>query len=183
MRSTTEIILRVTLALALALAVFSAAEATAQEDPIRIGVMGPTTGPWASEGQDMLNVVIILADELNQAGGINGRKVEIFAADDGGNPKTATLATQQLIADEVVAVVGTYGSNVTEATQDIYSEAGIVQIATGSTAVRLSEKGLERFFRTCPRDDEQGKVMAQHVRDLGFKKVAIVHDNTSYSKG
>jgi branched-chain amino acid transport system substrate-binding protein len=131
----------------------------------------------------MERVVLLLAEEINQAGGVNGAKVEIYVADDGGTPKTAVLAAQQLIADEVVAVVGTYGSSVTEATQDIYDEAGIVQVATGSTSVRLSEKGLSRFFRTCPRDDEQGRILAQHVKDLGFRKAAIVHDNTSYAKG
>ncbi|MDR2405356.1 MAG: branched-chain amino acid ABC transporter substrate-binding protein [Deltaproteobacteria bacterium] len=151
--------------------------------PIKIGLMGPITGPWASEGQDMEKVVLLMADEINRAGGINGAKVEIHVADDGGTPKTAALAAQQLISADVVAVVGTYGSSVTEATQYIYDEAGIIQIATGSTSIRLTEKGLTRFFRTCPRDDEQGRILAQHVKDLGFKKVAIVHDNTSYAKG
>ncbi|MDR2461299.1 MAG: branched-chain amino acid ABC transporter substrate-binding protein [Deltaproteobacteria bacterium] len=180
--------MRFTLFLAFTLALvgsitFFCTGAEAQDNPIKIGVMGPNTGSWASEGQDMLNVVVILADEINSAGGINGRKVEIVSADDGGDPKTAVLAAQQLYAEGVVAVVGTYGSNVTEATQDIYDEAGIVQVATGSTAIRLTEKGLTLFFRTCPRDDEQGRVLARYVKELGFKKVAVVHDNTSYSKG
>jgi branched-chain amino acid transport system substrate-binding protein len=152
-------------------------------DPVKIGVMGPTTGAWASEGQDMVKVVRLLADEINAAGGINGSPVEIVIGDDGGNPKTAALAAQRLVASGVVAVVGTYGSNVTEASQDIYDEAGVIQVATGSTSVRLSEKGLKRFFRTCPRDDEQGRVLAANVKALGFKKVALVHDNSSYAKG
>jgi branched-chain amino acid transport system substrate-binding protein len=131
----------------------------------------------------MLNVVNIMAEEVNASGGIDGRQVEIVVGDDGGNPKTATLAAQRLISEGVTAVVGTYGSSVTASTQDIYDEAGIIQVATGSTSVRLSEKGLRLFFRTCPRDDEQGRFLAASVKNLGFAKAAIVHDNTSYAKG
>jgi branched-chain amino acid transport system substrate-binding protein len=163
-------------------AFFAGSNAEAQ-DPIRVGVMGPTTGPWAAEGQDMLRVVTIMADEINLAGGINGRRIEIVPADDGGTPKTAALAAQQLVSQGIVAVIGSYGSNVTEASQDIYFEADIVHIATGSTAVRLSEKGFPLFFRTCPRDDEQGRDLAQHIKNLGFTRAAVLHDNTTYSKG
>ncbi|MDR1080509.1 MAG: branched-chain amino acid ABC transporter substrate-binding protein [Deltaproteobacteria bacterium] len=170
---------------AFGLAIFLAAgTAGAQaEAPVKIGLMGPITGQWASEGQDMLNVVNILAGELNAQGGINGRQVEIVVGDDGGNPKTAALAAQRLIAEGVSAVVGTYGSSVTASVQDIYDEAGVVQVATGSTSVVLSEKGLRLFFRTCPRDDEQGRFLASSVKNLGFTRAAIVHDNTSYAKG
>ncbi|MDR2199418.1 MAG: branched-chain amino acid ABC transporter substrate-binding protein [Deltaproteobacteria bacterium] len=150
---------------------------------VKIGLMGPITGPWASEGQDMEKVVLLMAEEANRSGGAGGAKIVIHPADDGGTPKTAALAAQQLISAGVAAVVGTYGSAVTEATQYLYDEAGIIQIATGSTSVRLSEKGLTRFFRTCPRDDEQGRILASKVKELGFKRAAIVHDNSSYAKG
>jgi branched-chain amino acid transport system substrate-binding protein len=145
--------------------------------------MAPVTGDWASEGQDMVKVVEILAAEVNASGGINGVPVEIEVADDGGTPKTAALAAQKLVTSGVIAVVGTYGSSVTEASQDIYDEAGVIQVATGSTKISLTGKGLPRFFRTCPRDDEQAKVLAANVQKLGFSKVALVHDNTSYAKG
>jgi branched-chain amino acid transport system substrate-binding protein len=153
------------------------------DDPIKIGLMGPVTGDWASEGQGMVQVVEILAAEINAAGGINGTQVVVEVGDDGGTPRTAAMAAQKLLSSNVVAVVGTYGSSVTEATQDIYDEAGVIQIATGSTKISLTGKGLQRFFRTCPRDDEQGRVLANNVKSLGFTKVALVHDNTSYSKG
>lgn len=93
------------------------------------------------------------------------------------------MAAQRLIASDVVAVIGTYGSSITEASQGIYDDEGVLQIATGSTAIRLSEKGMPLFFRTCPRDDDQGRVLAQKVQDMGHKKIALLHDNTSYAKG
>ncbi len=166
----------------LTLCVIGATAAFGQET-IKIGLMGPMTGPWASEGQEMKQVLDLLAGEINSAGGINGKQVEIIAEDDAGDPRQASLAATRLTTKDIVAVIGTYGSSITEATQNIYDESEIIQVANGSTAIRLSEKGMEYFFRTCPRDDEQGRVAADTIKDLGFKNLAILHDNTSYAKG
>jgi branched-chain amino acid transport system substrate-binding protein len=174
-------ILRVTLAfLVVGLVVWGCAK---EAGPIKIGLMGPMTGPWASEGQEMKQVVDLLAEQVNAKGGVLDRKVEVVSEDDGGDPKTAALAAQKLVTQKVVAVIGTYGSSITEASQNIYNEAKIPQIANGSTAIRLTEKGLKYFFRTCPRDDEQAKVGAQYIQSMGYKNVAILHDNTTYAKG
>lgn len=150
---------------------------------VKIGLMAPLTGAYASEGEDMRRVVELLAEEINKAGGINGLKVEIVPQDDGSDARTAALAAQRLATLGVCAVIGTYGSAVTEASQNIYQRNGIVQIATGSTAVHLSEKGFGRFFRTCPRDDEQGLVAVNTLLAGGYKKVAILHDNSAYAVG
>ncbi|MBB5347258.1 branched-chain amino acid ABC transporter substrate-binding protein [Desulfoprunum benzoelyticum] len=152
-------------------------------DTVKIGLMGPMTGAWASEGQEMKQVVELLADELNQKGGLLGKQVAVISEDDAGDPRQASLAANRLATQGIVGVIGTYGSSITEATQNIYDEAGIIQVANGSTAIRLSEKGLANFFRTCPRDDEQGKVATATISKLGHKKIAILHDNTSYAKG
>ena len=166
-------------ALALALLV----PMTALAGDIKIGLMCPLTGKWASEGQDMKNIVSLLADEANAKGGINGRQIKIVVEDDAGDPRTAALAAQKLASAGVVAVIGTYGSAVTEASQNILDEAGLVQVGTGSTSVRLTEKGLPLFFRTCPRDDAQDRAAADAVVKGGYKTVAILHDNSSYAKG
>lgn len=150
---------------------------------IKIGLMCPLTGKWASEGQDMKNIVSLLVDETNAKGGINGSAVRLVVEDDAGDPRTAALAAQKLVSAGVAAVIGTYGSAVTEASQNILDEAGIVQIGTGSTSVRLTEKGLHRFFRTCPRDDAQGTAAANAIKKGGYKAVALLHDNSSYAKG
>ncbi len=150
---------------------------------IKVGLMGPMTGSWASEGQEMKQVLDLLVEEVNAAGGVNGQKVQLIVEDDGGDPRTAALAAQRLVTQGVVGVIGTYGSSITEATQNIYNEAKVIQIANGSTAIRLTEKGLKYFFRTCPRDDEQARVAVKAIKKLGFKKVAILHDNTTYAKG
>jgi branched-chain amino acid transport system substrate-binding protein len=161
---------------------FAALPALAQ-NTIRIGLMAPLTGSWASEGQEMRRNVELLAAEQNAKGGLLGKQIEVIVEDDGGDPRTASLAAQRLTTKGVVAVIGTYGSAVTEASQSIFDEADIVQVANGSTAVRLTEKGLKHFFRTCPRDDEQGRVAAASIQKAGAKRIAILHDNSAYSKG
>ena len=168
------------LALAMALALLPAVALAAD---VKIGLMCPLTGKWASEGQDMKNIVSLLADEVNAKGGVKGRKIELVVEDDAGDPRTAALAAQKLASSGVVAVIGTYGSAVTEASQSILDEAGLVQIGTGSTSVRLTEKGLPLFFRTCPRDDAQGHAAATTIIKGGYKAVALLHDNSSYAKG
>jgi branched-chain amino acid transport system substrate-binding protein len=152
-------------------------------DTIKIGLLAPITGSYASEGQGMKQVLELLTADVNAKGGILGKKVTLITEDDGSDPRTAALAAQRLISQGVVAVIGTYGSSVTEPTQGIFDESGIVQIANGATAIRLTEKGLKLFFRTCPRDDEQAKVAAQTIAKLGYKKIAILHDNSTYAKG
>ena len=154
-----------------------------QAGDVKIGLMCPLTGKWASEGQDMKNIVSLLVDEANARGGVNGRKLALVVADDAGDPRTAALAAQKLASSGVVAVIGTYGSAVTEASQNILDEAGLVQIGTGSTSVRLTEKKLPLFFRTCPRDDAQGKAAAEAIARGGYKAVALLHDNSSYARG
>jgi branched-chain amino acid transport system substrate-binding protein len=171
------------LVMTLLLTLVLASGAWAAADFIKIGLMAPMTGSWASEGLEMKQVLELLAQKINTSGGLLGKNVEIIVEDDGGDPRTAALAAQRLATSGIVGVIGTYGSSITEATQTIYDEEGIIQIANGSTAVRLTEKGLKHFFRTCPRDDEQGRVAAQTIQNLGFKKVAILHDNTTYAKG
>ena len=117
-----------------------------QSADIKLGLMCPLTGKWASEGQDMKNIVELLVEKANASGGINGNKIELVVEDDAGDPRTAALAAQKLASAEVVAVIGTYGSAVTEASQNILDESGIVQIGTGSTSVRLTEKGLPLYL-------------------------------------
>lgn len=152
-------------------------------DTVRIGLMCPLTGKWASEGQDMRQIVTLLAEGVNKSGGINGKQIELVVEDDAGDPRTAALAAQKLASAGVVAVIGTYGSAVTEASQNILDEAEIVQIATGSTSIRLTEKGMPLFFRTCPRDDEQGRIASNVIKNSKYKAVAVLHDNSSYAKG
>jgi branched-chain amino acid transport system substrate-binding protein len=184
MRSRSSLLL-VALSLVLSL---SAGHSLGAPEPIKIGLQAPITGPWAYEGEMARNCVQIVADEINSAGGIAigavKRPVEIVLGDDQGSPRQSALVAQRMLSDKVVAVIGTYGSSITDPASTIYERAGLVNIAYGSTAEKLTEQGRKFFFRTCFRDDRQGAFFAAFVNDtLKAKRVAILHDNTTFGKG
>jgi len=176
-----EFIVKKMTLLATLLGSFIASSALAED--IKIGMFTNLTGDYSALGQDARRVAELFVEKLNEKGGINGDKVELIIEDSGSLPRMGATAATRLVSSGVKTVVGTFGSAVTEATQDIFDEANMVQVADGSTAVRLTEKGLEKFFRVSPRDDEQGRVGAATLTKLGFNKIAILHDNTSYAKG
>lgn len=158
----------------------------ASTEPIKIGLQAPITGSWAFEGEMAQRSAETAAKLINDKGGIlGGRKIEIVVADDASNPKDSALAAQKLVAQKVVAVIGSYGSSVTIPAADIYEQNKMVDIGYGCTATKLTmEKDRKYFFRTCGRDDSQGSFFSQYaVEKMGAKRVAIMHDNTTYAKG
>jgi len=148
-------------------------------DTIKIGLMGPMAGIWANTGKEMKLVVDLLAEDFNSKGGVLGKKIEIVAVNDEATPQGAVLAARELVGQTVTAVIGSVTSSATEASQDIFHSARIIQITNASTAIGLTEKNFKYFFRTCPRDDEQSRVIVQTIEKMKLKKIAILHDNTA----
>ncbi len=158
----------------------------ADKAPILIGLQGPITGPWAYEGQMAKQSAEIAAALINQKGGIlGGRQIQIVLEDDAGQPQTSALAATKIVGTRnIVASVSSYGSSITEPASNIYEKKRMVNIGYGATAVRLTERGLKYFFRTCSRDDSQGQFFADYVpRKFGARRIAIMHDNTAFGKG
>ncbi|HNT57530.1 MAG TPA: branched-chain amino acid ABC transporter substrate-binding protein [Syntrophales bacterium] len=177
---------KVLLVLGVCLAVMASSAAAADKKPVVIGLQGPITGPWAYEGQMAKQSCEIAAALINQKGGIlDGRMVEIRVVDDAGEPKTGALAAQKLVGQkDVVASVSTYGSSVCETASTIYEKFKKVNIGYGVTAVRLTQRDFKYFFRTCGRDDSQGRFFADTVpAKFNAKRIAIMHDNTAFGKG
>ncbi|HOP34968.1 MAG TPA: branched-chain amino acid ABC transporter substrate-binding protein [Syntrophales bacterium] len=177
---------KVLLVLGVCLAVVASSAFAADKKPVVIGLQGPITGPWAYEGQMAKQSCEIAAALINQKGGIlDGRMVEIRVVDDAGEPKTGALAAQKLVGQkDVVASVSTYGSSVCETASTIYEKFKKVNIGYGVTAVRLTQRDFKYFFRTCGRDDSQGRFFADTVpAKFNAKRIAIMHDNTAFGKG
>ena len=180
------LVLAVALCLLAAASAFAGGGAEAGKGPVLIGMQGPITGPWAYEGQMAKQSCEIAAMLINQKGGIlGGRQVQIVVEDDAGEPKTGALAATKMTGQKgVVASVSTYGSSICEPASNIYEKAKMVNIGYGVTAVRLTERGLKYFFRTCGRDDSQGLFFAEAVpQKFNAKRIAIMHDNTAFGKG
>ncbi len=156
----------------------------AAQDPIRIGLQAPLTGPWAVEGEMAQNSVQVVVDKINADGGVLGRQIEIVLGDDQGEPRQSALVAQRFVTQGVDAAIASYGSSVTEPAQLIYEDAGMLNIAYGATAVSLTSHGYEYFFRPTSRDDSEGAFFAEFAtQTLGADRIAIVHDNTTFARG
>ncbi|EKP94255.1 amino acid/amide ABC transporter substrate-binding protein, HAAT family [Thermaerobacter subterraneus DSM 13965] len=153
-------------------------------DKIVIGVQGPFTGDYAAEGKGFRQAIELVKEQVNAQGGVLGKQIEVIYEDDKGQPNESTLAAQKLASQGVVAVIGSYNSTATEAAQQVYADAGILHITPSSTATHLTEKGLKNFFRMAFLDSAQGQFAATLLVDkLGARKVALVHDSSTYAEG
>ncbi|HPQ95324.1 MAG: branched-chain amino acid ABC transporter substrate-binding protein [Thiothrix sp.] len=162
-----------------------AAPLTQAEDVVKIGVAGPHTGAYAAFGEQLWKGAEAAANDINEAGGIDGKKIELVKADDACEPKQAVSVANRLVDnDKVVAVVGHFCSSSTMPASEIYDEANIIDITPASTNPQVTERGLKTIMRTCGRDDQQGNVAGDYiVNQLKAKKVAVIHDKDTYGQG
>lgn len=170
--------------LALTLFCFISAGCQKKEDVIKIGVAGPMTGDQAKMGTDFKNGVELAMEEWNAKGGVLGKKITLIVADDQHDPKQAVSVANKLVNDGVAAVIGHFNSSASIPASDVYNRAGIPMITPASTNPQLTEKGYKNVFRVCGRDDQQGRIGADFAGNrLKVKKVAVIHDKTTYGQG
>src|SRR5829696_7997186 len=153
--------------------------------PVKVGIYGDLSGQTSSFGQSTKNGVLMAIDEINAAGGINGRKVEWKMEDDQGQPQQASTVVAKLInQDKVVAVIGEVASTNSLAAAPKAQEAKVPMITPSSTNPKVTQVG-DYIFRVCFTDDFQGAVAAKFAANtLKAKKAAILGDfNSDYSKG
>ncbi|MCP5449421.1 MAG: branched-chain amino acid ABC transporter substrate-binding protein [Candidatus Competibacteraceae bacterium] len=154
-------------------------------ETIKIGVAGPMTGGYAAFGEQFWRGASQAAEDINAAGGINGKQIELVKGDDACEPKQATAVANRLLdQDKVAAVVGHFCSSSTIPASEVYADAGVLVITPGSTNPKVTERGLPTVFRMCGRDDQQGPLAADFiVKKLKAKKIAVVHDKDTYGQG
>lgn len=153
--------------------------------PIKVGVYLDLSGQTSSFGQSTKNGIEMARDEINNAGGINGRKIELVIEDEQGEPgKVTTVVTKLLRQDGVVALLGEVASTNSLTAAPKAQEAKIPMITPSSTNPEVTRKG-DYIFRVCFIDPFQGEVMAKFAaNNLKAKKAAILSDfNSDYSKG
>jgi branched-chain amino acid transport system substrate-binding protein len=153
--------------------------------PILVGYYGDLSGRTSSFGQSTKNGVEMAADEINKAGGINGRTVQIITEDDQGEPnKAATVVTKLINQDKVQALLGEVASSNSLAAAPKAQEAKVPMISPSSTNPAVTQVG-DYIFRVCFIDPFQGEVMAKFsANNLKAKRAAILYDfNSDYSRG
>lgn len=151
--------------------------------PIKIGVVGPFTGDGATYGVPARDAVKLAADEINAKGGIKGRQVKLVMEDGKCDGKSASLAAQKLISvDKVQVIIGGLCSGETMAMAPIAEEAKVLLISDGSSAPAITDSG-DYIFRLAPSDLASAAKLVELMSAKGYKKVAVISEQTDYSQG
>ena len=162
------------------------ATAFAQKTTLRVGVVGPFTGPSADFGTPMLNGLKLAVDEINAVGGYLGRPLELVIKDDKANPDEGLKVSKELLAQQVEAVIGFCNTGVAAKSLDVFQTAKLPLIIPCATGSPLTAKfpGAESYiFRTSARDAIQAPFVVDDIVKRGWTKVAIFADTTGYGEG
>ena len=167
-----------------------ASDAAATDGEITIAFIGNTTGDYAQYGIPVRNAVMMYFDQLNAAGGINGKKVVVKEYDDKGDGVEAVNAYNLAKENGITAVIGSVLTGATIGLADATYEDNMPQItasatATGVTVMEDTGEVRTNVFRACFIDPFQGQKMADYaVEKLGAKTAAIFYETGSdYSEG
>ncbi|WP_207637560.1 ABC transporter substrate-binding protein [Desulfotruncus alcoholivorax] len=150
---------------------------------IRVGVAGPFTGAIAETGTTIKNAVLLAEEQINQAGGINGKQVKLDLQDDKADPKEAAAVANKFASDKsILAVVGHYTSSTTLAGAPIYNRVGLPHIGIGCTSPAITSAG-PYTYRVLTSDAYDGEYVANWMIEEGFKNIAVAYENDDYGKG
>jgi branched-chain amino acid transport system substrate-binding protein len=175
----------IALGLALGAGIALSGAAQAQDKiGVKFGVGAPITGPNAAFGAQLKNGAEQAVADINAAGGILGKQITLSVGDDVSDPKQGVSVANKFAGEGVTFVVGHFNSGVTMPASEVYAENGILEVTPAATNPKITERGLWNIFRICGRDDQQGAVAAAYiVKHFKGKRVAIVHDKTTYGQG
>ena len=167
--------------------------ASGEGGSIKIGLLANTSDANANYGNAVKNGVMLYIDEVNAAGGVNGKQIEVIAYDDKGDATEAVTAFSRLVDDGVTAVIGGVLTGTTLAVADETYEIGMPQITASATAPGVTlldpedeSAGIrENVFRACFIDPFQGEKMAEYAAEkMGAKTAAVIFETGSdYSEG
>jgi branched-chain amino acid transport system substrate-binding protein len=158
--------------------------APALADDLTIAVAGPMTGPVASIGEQMKRGAEAAAAAINEAGGVNGRKIKLVIEDDACDPKQAVAVANLIIGQQIKFVDGHACSGSSIPASEVYAENSVLMITPASSNPTLTEKGHPTILRLYGRDDAQGAFVGPWLADkYKGKKVAILNDKSQYGKG
>ncbi len=170
---------------AVCLLVLAVACAPEEAETIKIGCLLDTTGDLAPMGEKMMDGARLAVEDINAAGGVLGKQVELIEEDGATTPDTGFDRVKKMVEIDGVQVMAGPMITGTSLLSIPYAEEHKIPLITPSaTGVPLSEKeGTEWFFRTCLRDDAQGVVLGDIIMDAGYTKLATIVLDNEYGKG
>ncbi|MEV6598703.1 branched-chain amino acid ABC transporter substrate-binding protein [Actinoplanes sp. NPDC051346] len=149
--------------------------------PIRIGALLPLSGGNAPSGKADAAAARLAVDEVNAAGGLLGRPVELVIKDDACDPANAVVAANELVAAGVVASVGGFCSNATIPTLKVFHTAGIPAVVPLANSTDLLVPGYDSVFLISGTTRDEAEMARTWMRELRVERLALVNDGTSYS--
>lgn len=157
---------------------------TGTDEPIKVGTLLPLTGSLQAFGPDMQSAVELAAQDVNDAGGVMDREIEIVQGDSQTDSAQAPQELNRLIQEGVVGVVGAASSGVTNSVIEQAVSNGIVLITPASTSPALTARENDGFFfRVPPNDVLQGKVMADLLEQDNVTSISTLYVNNDYGQG
>ncbi|MCG6535987.1 MAG: ABC transporter substrate-binding protein, partial [Syntrophales bacterium LBB04] len=165
------------------LAVFGSGIATAAEE-IRIGFTPPVTGTHAASGSLQVKAIKLALKEINAAGGVNGKKIDLRIVDNQSTNPGALASLQNAVDQEkVLALIGFLYSTQVFATADAIKNYGIPTFI-GATNVNLTRQGNPWLFRVRPDDSIAAGAMVKYIKeDTKFTKIGLLHDADAFGTG
>jgi len=164
------------------LAIFSGPSGEAAT--IKIGAVLPLTGDAASYGESENRAIQVAVEQVNNAGGVKGRQLEIVNEDGKCDPQIAGTAAQKLVnIDKVKIIIGGACSGETLAAAEVTDPAQVILISPSATSPAITTAG-DFVFRTAPSDALAGRVAARYsYRELNTRKAALITELTDYAQG
>jgi branched-chain amino acid transport system substrate-binding protein len=163
--------------------IFFTRAACAQD--IKIAVAASMTGPLAESGDEVKRGAELAAKDINAAGGVNGRRIVLTVEDDACDPKQAVSVANHVVGEQIALVDGHSCSNASVPASAVYAEYGVLMMTPSSVNSKLTDaafaKGWSTIMRLYARDDKQGKMLGAWLADR-YKKIAFVHDKSTYGK-
>ena len=172
-----------TLAAALGALLLAGTAAQAQ-DTIKIGVTQPLTGAFAASGNYVAQGAKIAEEEINKAGGVLGKKIELVIEDNKSNPTEAVATAEKLIVrDKVPVMMGAWSSTLTLAVMPKLEEYKVPMLVETSSSGKITTSGNPYIFRISPTSEMEAKAFTPLVKSMGIKKADFLATNNDFGLG
>jgi branched-chain amino acid transport system substrate-binding protein len=151
---------------------------------LRVGILLPESGEGAALGKPLLDAALAARDQINAAGGVLGKDVDVVAhVDEGSSATTARQAIATLIERDVDAVIGPASSTIALATLSQLMQADVLTCSPTATALALDHfPDRELFFRTAPSDSLQASAIAAQAESTGARTAAVAYLDDAYGR-
>ena len=152
----------------------SAAETGVGANKVAIGMSVPLTGPLAGYGVQLRRGLALGLEQVNAAGGIGGREIELVVKDDAGRPEQSVANTQALLDAGVLAMTGFHGAGAVEAVLPLLDAAGVPVVGVASSAELLREPPRRNLFNLRAGAREEAAAMVLHLDTVGLTELAVL---------